>query len=50
MRLKCKRCRSKIEDSYQRYYAEAQKKYIKVPNVKGMSGMDAVSILRKSWD
>jgi cell division protein FtsI (penicillin-binding protein 3) len=34
-----------LNDSYQRYYAEAQKKYNKVPNVKGMSGMDAISIL-----
>ncbi len=34
-----------LDDSYQRYYAEAQKKYNKVPNVKGMSGMDAISIL-----
>ncbi len=33
------------ERSYQKYYAEAQKKYNKVPNVKGMSGMDAISIL-----
>ncbi len=33
------------EKSYQKYYAEAQKKYNKVPNVKGMSGMDAISIL-----
>ncbi len=34
-----------LEDSYQKYYAEAQKKYNKVPNVQGMSGMDAISIL-----
>jgi cell division protein FtsI (penicillin-binding protein 3) len=34
-----------LDDSYQKYYAEAQKKYNKVPNVKGMSGMDAISIL-----
>lgn len=34
-----------LNDSYQTYYAEAQKKYNKVPNVKGMSGMDAISIL-----
>ncbi|NNE76082.1 MAG: PASTA domain-containing protein, partial [Pricia sp.] len=34
-----------LENSYQKYYAEAQKKYNKVPNVKGMSGMDAISIL-----
>ena len=35
----------KLDDSYQKYYAEAQKKYKNVPNVKGMSGMDAISIL-----
>ena len=34
-----------LERDFQRYYAEAQKKYDKVPNVKGMSGMDAISIL-----
>lgn len=34
-----------LEKAYQRYYAEAQKKYDQVPNVKGMSGMDAVSLL-----
>jgi len=34
-----------LENEYQKYYSEAQKKYNKVPNVKGMSGMDAVSIL-----
>ncbi|WP_425234336.1 penicillin-binding protein [Ulvibacterium sp.] len=34
-----------LESSYQKYFAEAQKKYNKVPNVKGMCGMDAVSIL-----
>lgn len=34
-----------LETSYQKYYAEAQKEYNKVPNVKGMSGMDAISIL-----
>jgi len=34
-----------LDGSYQKYYAEAQKNYNKVPNVKGMSGMDAVSIL-----
>ncbi|WP_149277311.1 penicillin-binding protein [Pareuzebyella sediminis] len=35
----------KGENAFQQYYAEAQKKYSKVPNVKGMSGMDAISIL-----
>jgi cell division protein FtsI (penicillin-binding protein 3) len=34
-----------LDNAYQKYYAEAQKKYNKVPNVKGMSGMDAISIL-----
>ncbi|SHJ48389.1 penicillin-binding protein [Pseudozobellia thermophila] len=34
-----------LEKNYQRYYAISQKKYNKVPNVKGMSGMDAISIL-----
>jgi cell division protein FtsI (penicillin-binding protein 3) len=36
---------TELNDSYQKYYAEAQKKYNKVPNVQGMSGMDAISIL-----
>ena len=35
----------KLDTNFQKYYAEAQKKYSKVPNVKGMSGMDAISIL-----
>ena len=34
-----------LDNAYQKYYAEAQKNYSKVPNVKGMSGMDAISIL-----
>ncbi|MEK6151803.1 penicillin-binding protein [Flavobacteriaceae bacterium 3-367] len=34
-----------LEEAYESYYAKAQKKYQKVPNVKGMSGMDAVSLL-----
>ena len=34
-----------LENEYQKYYSEAQKKYNRVPNVKGMSGMDAISIL-----
>lgn len=33
------------EDAYQGYYKNAQQKYSQVPNVKGMSGMDAVAIL-----
>ena len=34
-----------LDKAYQKYYDVAQKKYNKVPNVKGMSGMDAISIL-----
>ncbi|MGB5821886.1 MAG: penicillin-binding protein [Saonia sp.] len=34
-----------LEEAYRQYYVEAQKKHKKVPNVKGMSGMDAVSLL-----
>jgi len=34
-----------LDNEYQKYYTEAQKKYNRVPNVRGMSGMDAVSIL-----
>src|SRR5690606_25670128 len=34
-----------LEERYQEYYAMAQKKYNTVPNVRGMSGMDAVSLL-----
>ncbi|WP_136466236.1 penicillin-binding protein [Flagellimonas onchidii] len=34
-----------LEEKYIRYYAKAQKQYIQVPNVKGMCGMDAVSLL-----
>ncbi|MCE2614203.1 transpeptidase family protein [Flavobacteriaceae bacterium D16] len=34
-----------LESDYQRYFAEAQKDYQSVPDVKGMSGMDAISIL-----
>lgn len=34
-----------LDNAYQKYYVEAQKKQNKVPNVKGMSGMDAISIL-----
>ena len=35
----------KLDSEYQKYYTEVQKKYNSVPNVKGMSGMDAISIL-----
>lgn len=34
-----------LDEAYQRYYADANKKYKQVPNVEGMSGMDAISIL-----
>ena len=34
-----------LEGKYQQYYAESNKKHTKVPNVEGMSGMDAISIL-----
>ena len=34
-----------LEKAYQDYFAEAQKVYNTVPNVEGMSGMDAVAIL-----
>ncbi len=36
---------SDLEESYERYYVEARKSVSKMPNLKGMSGMDAVSIL-----
>ena len=34
-----------LEKAYQGYFAHVQKQYGKVPNVYGMSGMDAVAIL-----
>lgn len=34
-----------LEEKYEHYYAQVRKNYSKVPNVKGMSGMDAVSLL-----
>jgi cell division protein FtsI (penicillin-binding protein 3) len=34
-----------LDKAYEQYYAMAQKKFGTVPNVKGMSGMDAVSLL-----
>mgnify|MGYP003637548109 FL=1 len=34
-----------LEEDYQRYFAASNKKYNEVPNVEGMSGMDAISIL-----
>ncbi len=40
-----KKANGNLDGDFQKYYVEAQKRYNKVPNVKGMSGMDAVSIL-----
>lgn len=34
-----------LEKAYQDYFAEAQKQHSTVPNVEGMSGMDAIAIL-----
>jgi len=34
-----------LEKAYTQFYAHAQKAYETVPDVKGMSGMDAVAIL-----
>jgi len=34
-----------LEKAYEEYYPKAQAHYTKVPNVKGMAGMDAVSLL-----
>lgn len=36
---------ARLDKEYDKYYAEARSNYLKVPNVKGMSGMDAISIL-----
>ena len=34
-----------LNSKYEQYYANASKKFSKVPNVEGMSGMDAIAIL-----
>ena len=34
-----------LEEAYQRFFAKSNQKHEQVPNVEGMSGMDAVSIL-----
>ncbi|MGB5203113.1 MAG: PASTA domain-containing protein, partial [Eudoraea sp.] len=34
-----------LDASFQSYYAESQKNHNQMPDVKGMSGMDAISIL-----
>ncbi|MDC6390782.1 penicillin-binding protein [Maribacter sp. PR1] len=36
---------NRLEEAYQGYFASVQKQHKEVPNVRGMSGMDAVSIL-----
>ncbi len=36
---------AELDKRYQQYYAHAQKQYAVLPNVQGMSGMDAVSLL-----
>ncbi|MCM5661477.1 penicillin-binding protein [Galbibacter mesophilus] len=36
---------SKVEKDYKAYYAQVKKRNEKMPNVEGMSGMDAVSLL-----
>ena len=36
---------SMLENEYKRYYVAAQTEYEIVPNLKGMSGMDAVALL-----
>ena len=36
---------SELDNRYKEYYKNSQKKYKVIPNVKGMSGMDAVSLL-----
>ncbi|MEM1257500.1 MAG: penicillin-binding protein [Bacteroidota bacterium] len=34
-----------LDEKYNTFYAEAQKEYLGIPDLKGMSGMDAISIL-----
>jgi cell division protein FtsI (penicillin-binding protein 3) len=36
---------AELEQAFEQYYSFAREKYEQVPNVKGMSGMDAISIL-----
>ena len=36
---------TEIEEDYKSYYAKVQKKHETIPDVRGMSGMDAVSLL-----
>lgn len=35
----------KLDTNFEKYFVESRKAYHKVPNVEGMSGMDAISIL-----
>ncbi|MEM0931216.1 MAG: penicillin-binding protein [Bacteroidota bacterium] len=35
----------KLHEEYKQYFVQSQKKYKTVPNVKGMCGMDAISLL-----
>lgn len=35
----------KLDEAYKQYFAQVQKKHSTVPNLRGMSGMDAVSLL-----
>ncbi|MCX2680444.1 penicillin-binding protein [Galbibacter sp. EGI 63066] len=37
--------RDEVEKDYEAYYAKLRKQYKEMPNVEGMSGMDAVSLL-----
>lgn len=34
-----------LDEAYKKFYAHSQKQYQKVPNLKGMCGMDAIAIL-----
>lgn len=36
---------NQLDEAYEKFYAHAQKEYQKIPNLKGMCGMDAVAIL-----
>ncbi len=36
---------AQVEEDYEKYFVEARKAHDQVPNVRGMSGMDAVSLL-----
>ena len=36
---------AQLDKAYEKFYAHAHKEYQKIPNLKGMSGMDAIAIL-----